>query len=380
MERMFPPDRRDMQMRSPNINSPELEEAFQHANLLQQALPSIVNTHSPSIGGHNGNYHNGTKSANTAHTRVKVQLNISVRPCGRCKSKGIECVERVSFNNKRRRDEHVHSPASDPILQLGEEMDNLFSLLTPNNPFIQNQFRQNTNNMMEGTNFNPDKEVEVREPPSLCLFNAAYFRNVSKPQSETVKKWYTEKAERLRTWLTPQQKENMVQEYDRQLSALKTGSDESEYPELICGFGGYILHANGAFLADTRYIQSNQEMNVNHFLSPCTLSKVRQKVSIAIMTSIKRLTLADACVKCMNTPYYLIGVLCITIKRDVFDIPHLFHIHFAAIGTVPDEVILNEECKGQGLDDIRGQPINEEQLLTADMHSYEPYSSSSDNG
>ncbi|PRP85543.1 hypothetical protein PROFUN_06775 [Planoprotostelium fungivorum] len=142
---------------------------------------------------------------------------------------------------------------------------------------------------------------------------------------------YLEKVKKLEQWITPQQKQELITEYNRQMNDLKNGADQSEFPVIIFGSKGRIFHVNIPFREETGWNQPTPTRPEDHaffqVLAPETMYQVHLRMPEIILGSGKRHVLNGA-FKRYGTNMYIHGQIAISIKRDIFSLPQLYMLHF----------------------------------------------------
>ncbi|PRP83357.1 hypothetical protein PROFUN_09338 [Planoprotostelium fungivorum] len=307
---------------------------------------------------------------------------VAFKPCQRCVSKGIECVMpevKTRGVKSRKRTHHeftdmlnipqiydVTNPAemdaslnleydllsSDLDFQL-QNFDAVAAAISPDLGSSLGEFGSSIDTPFSSS---PDRQEQDQTPssgaanqdncpPSLQLMSgASCSQRMEKlgirdtPAQQQAWERYLNKVNMLRNWVTQEQKEMLSRNFDMQKEALIKGTEEIMYPSVLWGRCGILLHANKPFRELTGFNQSTptdaEEYNIMDMFSTDTVLRKYESFSKVFSGLANTYTDTQAKIKTFAKNRdekefeFTEVVMAISIKRDVFELPHLFHAVF----------------------------------------------------
>jgi len=308
----------------------------------------------------------------------------SVKPCQRCVSKNIECLlPEVKTRGVKSRKRTVDYP--DPY-----DMPSMYDITNPEqmnaslnfgielNDFAQQylgdplssssdfgssgSYPEFSSSISPPLDYSPDLEQNKlaqeaapgrfwdNNPPiqtSSCeeQMKKIGFQKTAKHQQLWDR--YITKVNMLREWVTVEQKEMLERNYETQRDALILGSDEMLLPVIIWGRCGIIIHVNKVLRELTGFNTptpcSMDGQGVMGMLSKDTIIRKFENF-ITIFSGVSG-TYIDPQAKMRKYQIgaeqeeYVEGTLAVSVKRDIFELPHLFHAVFVP-GTNGQSVVM----------------------------------------
>ncbi|PRP75156.1 hypothetical protein PROFUN_15170 [Planoprotostelium fungivorum] len=274
------------------------------------------------------------------------------KPCRRCVSKGLDCIERQREKRKSKKAPTPHTYPDPNFLDLIDCVDdfNVHDILpfpplpegTSSLPVLPSELilknwippSPSSNAPDFASTFDP-----TAVPPSFDLYDvdfaSKWYSRSNQPrggaQVVNAITWYQEKTSKLLCMLTTEQKRDMFLHYEQVKRDAQIAADMSEFPVVVFGGKGIILHVNRAMRRMTKWEAPTptkvQDYALFQILSPECVVGCQKHMPAVILNGLNRHTMKGG-FKIYGTNDYVNGSLCYTTKRDVFDLPLLFIIHF----------------------------------------------------
>eukprot|EP01117_Protostelium_nocturnum_P006949 TRINITY_DN2492_c0_g1_i1.p1 TRINITY_DN2492_c0_g1~~TRINITY_DN2492_c0_g1_i1.p1 ORF type:complete len:357 (-),score=102.71 TRINITY_DN2492_c0_g1_i1:17-1087(-) len=325
-------------------------------------------------------------------------LLFAEKPCHRCKIKKIECTETIvkRKSNKIRKTGHVYpDPAfradglnflppnyfMNPLVSLGNSFHsspydgiNLQPDLS-SNPYDWNLDPLGLSNMMNSPSESAPRPID--DPPSFNTWNPNLMQQVIEKVTKLgldpafiEKIWHADidKVEGLKKFITPDQKILLRNNFEKELAALRGSAEYIEFPVIIWERLGVINYVNSAFRQITGFDApvptSPEDHAIFQVISTQTLlQQVRSVLPRLVSGNEKRIT-CEASFKRYGTAEeeYVSGLAAISVKRDLFGLPHIFYCQFIPTENTSEDLPENgnnqqETKEGQSfLNDIIGMP------------------------
>jgi len=296
----------------------------------------------------------------------------SVKPCQRCVSKNIECLlPEVKTRGVKSRKRNMDFP--DPY-----DMPSMYDVTNPEqmnaslnfgielNDFAQQfmgdplssssdfgsgySYTDLSSSISPPLNSSPEKPNDIAQqaapgrfwdnnPPvqtSSCEEQMKKIGYQKTAKHQQLWDRYISKVNMLREWVTIDQREMLERNYETQRDALIIGSDEMLLPVIIWGRCGIIIHVNKVLRELTGFNTPTpctmEGQGVMGMLSTDTI--IRKFESFCTIFSGVSNTYIDPQAKMRKyqigaeNDEYVEGTLAVSIKRDIFELPHLFHAVF----------------------------------------------------
>jgi PAS domain-containing protein len=175
---------------------------------------------------------------------------------------------------------------------------------------------------------------------------------------------YQDRVKQLKNFLTEEQRKQLRVDFNRQLKTLTEAANEIEFPILIWTSGGVIAHVNEAFRESTGWNApvptKPEEHALFQILSKKSLISFHRIFPKILGDEIRRFSM-DVVFKRYNTENeeYVSGTAAVTLKRDIFGLPQLFHCQF-----IPQETLFDSEDEDEDLSPpISSSPLHEEKSI-----------------
>eukprot|EP01117_Protostelium_nocturnum_P001493 TRINITY_DN1179_c0_g1_i1.p1 TRINITY_DN1179_c0_g1~~TRINITY_DN1179_c0_g1_i1.p1 ORF type:complete len:420 (-),score=157.33 TRINITY_DN1179_c0_g1_i1:328-1587(-) len=154
---------------------------------------------------------------------------------------------------------------------------------------------------------------------------------------------FVDRVKQLQSFLTEEQLLQLRIDFDRHLKILVEASNELEFPILIWASGGVIAHVNAAFREATGWSAPVPTKPEDHALFQIISKKSlisMFKIFPKLMSEELRRFSFELVFKKYGTEgeEYLAGTAAVSLKRNIFGLPQLFHCQF-----IPSETLFEDE-------------------------------------
>ncbi|PRP73184.1 hypothetical protein PROFUN_03498 [Planoprotostelium fungivorum] len=271
------------------------------------------------------------------------------RPCNRCLKGGFECIPAPDRRRKRNKVGHSYPEAQFQLFEPEyssthlDQIDTILAMLDPRNDVTASppsDEKETSRNVVESSCMPASLEFfdEVIADDTIQKLSRLGLTDAGAAMAPTFKA-YTEKVAQLRSWVTPEQREDMRLQAERERITFVQASNALEFPCVIFERLGIIWHVNDAFRRETGWNAETptkiEDNAIFQLLESETLHLLYYHFPRVFMSGIRRFAMRGSFKKYgTEEEDYVEGLLSLTIRRDVFGLAYLFFLQF-----VPDHTI-----------------------------------------